>query len=131
MQQIGLIVLAAILVLFFSHAPASDNDEHKTKPAPKPPVVVQQAPDTDRHTSNFLGAAAVSMIATDVLKEQQYGAVKAFAATVFSAALIEASQSGGYNGSNVWYAVGGAAVGTVGACAIYLKKNFIGCGMPF
>ena len=109
---------------------AAATDNHIHDPVPKPPVV-QQAPDTDRHSANLLGAAAVSAIATDALKEQQYGAVKAFAATVVSAALIESAQSGGYNGSNVGYAALGAAVGTIGTCAIYLKKNFIGCGMPF
>lgn len=112
------------LLLLCLIPPALAHDEYK-------PVPVQQSQDSDRHTANFLGSAVVSAIATDTLKDSKYGAVKAFTGTVVAAAIIESAQNRSYNGSNLGYAVLGATVGTVGVCAVYLKKNFVGCGMPF
>lgn len=94
------------------------------------PAAVQVA-DTDRHSANLYGAAAVSGLATAALREREYGAVKAFAGTVVAAAVIEAAHAGAYNNANVWYAVGGAAVGTIGTCALYFRNKFVGCAMPF
>ena len=119
-------LLVLLLLSFVPSVFATDNHIHDPVP-----VQVYQVADSDKHTANFLGAVVVSAIATDTLKDKEYAGIKVFAATVFSASIIEAAQSGGYNGSNVGYAALGAAVGTIGVCSLYLKKNFIGCGMPF
>jgi len=127
--QSSLILLLTLVLA----ASAFANDEHDDNPKPPPTVSipVQQAPDTDRKDQNLLGGAIFSGLAMTALRDKPNGAVKAFAATVVAAAIIEAAQSGSYNGNNVGYAALGAVVGTVGTCSIYFRKGFVGCGMPF
>ena len=128
--QISLLMLLTLLLA----ASAFANDGHDDYPKPPPPTVsipVQQAPDTDRKDQNLLGGAIFSGLAMTALRDKPNGAVKAFAATVVAAAIIEAAQSGSYNGNNVGYAALGAVVGTVGTCSIYFRRGFVGCGMPF
>ena len=124
------LLLLILFALFCSPAFATD----KPKPAPKPPVVTPTktaVADNDRREDNAYGALVVSGLATAALREREYGAVLAFAGTVAAAAAIEAAHSGSYNGENVRYAALGALVGTVGTCAVYFKRGFVGCAMAF
>lgn len=123
------LIFAYILAIVFVLALPSisfSSEREKFKP-----VSSQQVADTDRHSANLFGAAVVSGLATTALREKEYGAVKAFAGTVAAAAVIETAHAGAYNNSNVWYAVGGAAVGTIGTCTLYFRNKFVGCAMPF
>ena len=124
------IVLLMLLTLLLA-ASAFANDGHDDNPKPPPTVSVPQQPDTDRKDQNLLGGAIFSGLAMTALRDKPNGAAKAFAATVVTAAIIEAAQSGSYNGNNVGYAALGAVVGTVGTCSIYFRRGFVGCGMPF
>ena len=130
--QIYLLLLLTLVLA--ASAFANDGREgHDDYPKPPPTVSapVQQAPDTDRKDQNLLGGVIFSGLAMTALRDKPNGAIKAIAATVVAAAIIEAAQSGSYNGNNVGYAALGAVVGTVGACSIYFRKGFVGCGMPF
>jgi len=124
--QISLLMLLTLVLA----ASAFANDGHDDNPKP-PTVSVPQQPDTDRKDQNLLGGAIFSGLAMTALRDKPNGAIKAVAATVVAAAIIEAAQSGSYNGNNVGYAALGAVVGTVGTCSIYFRRGFVGCGMPF
>jgi len=130
--MIGLLVLlwAGITV-----ALASDGPKKPTKPTPtviiKPAPVPQAAPDNDRKSENLYAGAAVSGLLTAHFRTEQYGALKAIGTTTLGAAIIEAGHSGSYNGSNVWYALGGATVGSFGACQLFFRKGFAGCVLEF
>ena len=104
-------------------------DRHQHDPVPVP--VSQSSPNTDRKADNLYGAMVVSGLASAALRDERYGAYKSFGGTVVGAAIIEAAHSGSYNGKNVWYAAGGAAVGSVGTCLIFFRKGFVGCGFEF
>jgi hypothetical protein len=131
---IAILIWLAMIILPVRNALASDPHEapHKKKP---PVVTVAPAPtpaaDTDRHSENLLGAAAASGLLAAALRDQQYGAMKAFGVTVAGAAAIEAAHSGGFNHSNLWRAAAGAAAGSIGVCALYFRKGFIGCAVPW
>ena len=108
-------------------AHASD-DDYKPKPKPAP---AQVASPSDRKDENLWGATVVSGLATTALRGRENGALWAFGGTVAAAAVIEAAQPGAYKGENVWYAVGGAALGTIGTCKLLLNKGFVGCALSF
>jgi len=130
--QIYLLLLLT-LVLAASAFANGGHEGHDDNPKPPPTVSVpvQQTPDTDRKEQNLLGGVIFSGLAMTALRDKPNGAVKAFGLTVVTAAIIEAAQSGSYNGNNVGYAALGAVVGTVGTCSIYFRRGFVGCGMPF
>lgn len=119
-------LLALLLLCLLPSAFATDTP----KPAPTP--VAQQSSSTNAKDENYAYASIlVSGLATAALRDKQNGAYYAFLGTVAAAAAVNASHSGGFNNDNFWYAVGGAALGTVGTCAVYFKKNFLGCGFEF
>ena len=110
------------------------NDDDDYKPKPKPPVVkpapVASSPSNNRKTENLLGAAAFSGIFTTALRDKPNGHLWAFGGTVAGVALIEAGHSDSKM-SNVWWGVGGAAIGTVGTCRLFFNKNNVGCAFAF
>lgn len=129
---VSLVIL--VWILMFGTRFAVANDDDNDKPKPKPPVVtLSPAPfsaSNDRRLDNFLGAAAFSGLATTALRDKPNGSLLAFSATVVGVSLIEAGRSDSKM-SNIWWGVGGAAVGTIGTCRLLLQKNFIGCAFSY
>ena len=124
------LVWLMMIVFPIRNALAGDYDH----PKKKPPVVVTPTVISDDNDQRWAYAglsAAASGLLTTAMRGKEHGALWAFGGTVAGAALIEAAHSGGFNNTNLWYAVGGAAVGSVGVCALYFRKNFVGCAIPF
>ena len=122
------IVWLSMIVFPARNALAWDDDD---KPKPTPTSVSPATATPDRRQEYLWGAAAVSGIATAALRTTEHGALWAFGGTVATAAAVEAAQSGAYNGTNVWWAAGGALLGTVGTCKLLLDKKFVGCAVSF
>ena len=129
-----LILSIALCVVLVSFVPKADATGNHNTPSPTPTQFSSTptpAQEPDRRKEYLWGATAVSGIATASLRNKENGALWAFGGTVAAAALIESAQPGAFDGTNVWYAVGGAVLGTVGTCKLLLNKNFIGCRMDF
>lgn len=132
----SLMPIAVLLVLLVLSATVSAHDRDKkpvVPPASTPatPTAAPSAPDNDRKSDNLYVAIPVSGLLAAHLRDEPYGALKAVAVTTLGAAAIEAGHSGAYNGSNVWYAFAGAAIGSIGTCKLFFSKGFAGCMMPF
>jgi hypothetical protein len=123
------ILLTLLLVVFL----VAVNTVYATDtPKPKPAPIVQQSSSSNAKDENYAYASIlVSGLATAALRDKPNGGYMAFAGTVAAAAAVNAAHSGSFNNENFWYAVGGAAVGTIGTCAVYFKKGFVGCGFEF
>jgi len=113
---------------------ARANDDDDYKPKPKPPVVTvpqpASSPSENRKTENLVGGLLASGIATNVLRNQEYGYLWGFGATVAGVVAIESLHSDPKM-SNIWYGVGGAMLGTYGSCKLLVAKSYIGCAIPF
>lgn len=95
---------------------------------PRPTTVSQ--PSTNNEAYAY-GSVLVSGLMTAALRDKPNGAIYAFAGTVVAAAAVNAGHSGGFNNHNLLLSVAGATVGTVGACAVYFSRGFVGCGFSF
>lgn len=133
------IIIWAMMIIFpVRNALANDDDKPKPPggtptPTGNPPPIVQPAApgeSNNRKSENLVGGILVSGIATNVLRNQEYGYLWAFGATVAGVVAVESLHSDPRM-SNIWYGVGGAALGTVGSCKLLVAKNYLGCAIPF
>lgn len=132
--RIVIIAFVFLIWLSFGVKFAVAHGDDDDKPKPTPPVVTAPAPESlpsnNRKTENLVGGLLASGIATNVLRNQEYGYLWGFGATVAGVIAIESLHSDPKM-SNIWWGVGGAALGTIGTCQLLLSKNFIGCVIPW